>query len=126
MAETLVPRDRLTILLYCGAIIVALHFVVPSTGVSTVPIAFLLKNKLHFSPTELATFTLWAGIPGYLTFAFGVVRDFWNPFGLGDRGYFLVFGALAALLFAGFAFVAPSEASMLAVSLMTTIAFLFM
>ncbi|MGH6872128.1 MAG: MFS transporter [Rhizomicrobium sp.] len=125
-AGTRLPRGRLTILLYCGAVIVALNFVNPSVGLFVVPLSFLLKNKLHLSATELATFTLWAGIPGYLSFAFGLARDFWSPFGLGDRGYFLLFGALSALVFLVFAFVPMSETSIFLVAMLTAIAFLFM
>src|SRR5438477_8408123 len=89
-------QGRRTILFYCGLIIVALNFISPAVGFHIVPLSFVLKNKLHLSAGELATFVIWAGIPGYLSFAFGVVRDFWSPFGLGDRGYFILFGFLAA------------------------------
>src|SRR5471032_1776954 len=87
---------RTQILFYSGTIIVALLFTSPSVGFHVIPLSFVLKNKLHLSANSLATFALWAGIPGYLSFAFGIVRDYWNPFGMGDRGYFVLFGALAA------------------------------
>src|ERR1700740_1835611 len=93
----LAAADRATILLYAGAIIVALNFINPSVGMQVVPLSFFLKNKLHLSASGLAYFSLWAGIPGYLSFAFGLARDFWSPFGLGDRGYFILFGAVAAV-----------------------------
>ncbi len=127
MAETkLASPDRLRILLYSGALIVALHFINLSVGVAVIPLSFILKNKLNLSASDLALFTVWAGIPGYLAFAFGMVRDFWNPFGLGDRGYLILFGAAAALLMVAFAF-APVSLPMLLVSvLLLASCFLFM
>lgn len=125
-APALAARERRTILLYAGTVIVALGFTSPALGLFVIPLSFLLKNKLHLSANELATFTLWAGIPGYLSFAFGVVRDFWSPFGLGDRGYFVLFGSLAAVLFAGFAFAGASWPMLMANTLMAAITYLFM
>jgi hypothetical protein len=122
----LAAADRATILLYSGAIIVALNIVSPSTGLLIIPLSFLLKNKLHLSANALATFGLWVSIPGYLSFAFGMVRDFWSPFGLGDRGYFILFGALAAAVFAGFAFAGVSVPMLFANTILSSICFLFM
>ena len=119
-------QERTRILLYAGVVIVALNFVSPAAGFHIIPLSFVLKNKLHLSATELATFTLWAGIPGYLSFAFGVVRDFWNPFGMGDRGYFVFFGTLSFAVFTTFAFLPVSEPVLLASALLGTICFLFL
>ena len=33
------------------------------------------------------------------SFAFGLARDLWNPFGLRDRGLLLIFGGATAVLF---------------------------
>src|SRR5258708_39931789 len=90
--------ERHTILFYSGVMIFVIAFVSP-TGLIAVPFAFLLKNKLHLSANELATFGLLSSAPWYLSFIFGTVRDFWSPFGMGDRGYFVVFGLIASALF---------------------------
>ena len=124
--SAIAATDRTRILFYCGVVIVALNFVNISSGFHVIPFSFVLKNKLHLSANQLATFVLWAGIPGYLSFAFGMVRDFWNPFGLGDRGYLMLFGGLSAALFAVFAFVPVSQAMLLACSLLTSSCFLFL
>jgi Na+/melibiose symporter-like transporter len=118
--------DRTTILVYSGVIVVALNFISPSTGLFIIPLSFLLKNKLHLSASELANFTLWVSIPGYLCFAFGVARDFWSPLGRGDRGYFILFGALGAAVLAGFAFADVSEPMLFASVTGAGICFLFM
>ncbi|HJW41799.1 MAG TPA: hypothetical protein VJ476_11295, partial [Rhizomicrobium sp.] len=117
---------RMRILVYCGVWIVLLNLVTPSSGFHVVPLSFVLKNKLHLSAHELAAFSAWAGIPAYFAFAFGVVRDYWSPLRLGDRGYFILFGALSAAVFAIYAFVPVSLAMMLAASIVGTICFLFL
>ena len=122
----LAAGERRRILLYSGVMIVALSFISPAVGLFTIPLSFLLKNKLHLSANGLAAFALWASIPGYLSFAFGLVRDFWNPFGMRDRGYFVLFGAIASVLFAGFAFVNVSEPMLFASATMAGITYLFM
>ncbi|HEY4941611.1 MAG TPA: MFS transporter [Rhizomicrobium sp.] len=133
MTDIAVPRTpglagatRTRILLYCGVVIVVLNFVNISSGFHIIPLSFLLKNKLHLSANGLATFALWAGIPSYFSFAFGMVRDFWSPFGLGDRGYVMLFGAASAVAFAVFAFVPVSLAMLLICSVLTSICFLFL
>ena len=40
----------------------------------------------------------------YFAFAFGLVRDLWNPFGLRDRGFFLIFAPATAIVFLWMAF----------------------
>jgi hypothetical protein len=121
----LAAGDRTRILVYCGVIIVVLNTISPSAGFQVVPFAFILKNKLHLGASELALFGAWAGIPGYLSFAFGMARDFWNPFKLGDRGYLMLFGGASALTFAVFAFLPVSLPMLLAASALTSICFLF-
>jgi MFS family permease len=115
-----------SILLYCGIFIVALNFISPAVGFHIVPLSFVLKNKLHLSAGGLATFAIWAGIPAFLSFAFGVMRDFWSPFGLGDRGYLILFGFLSAAVFSCFAFVPVSLAMLLTCALMGTVCYLFL
>jgi MFS family permease len=118
--------ERRTILFYSSVMIVALSFINPSVGLFAIPLSFVLKNKLHLSANGLAAFGLLAAIPGYLSFAFGIVRDFWNPIGRGDRGYFILFGGIAALLLAGLAFVPVSEPMLLACAMVMATTFLFM
>jgi Na+/melibiose symporter-like transporter len=52
----------------------------------------------------VSTFRLWTALPVYLAFVFGLVRDRWNPFGLRDRGLFLIFGPISAAIFFWLAF----------------------
>jgi MFS family permease len=118
--------DRRTILLYSSAMIVALSFTSPSVGLFVIPISFVLKNKLHLSAGELATFTLWAGVAAYFAFVFGVIRDRWSPFGRGDRGHFILFGAVSCLLYLVFCFFRASEAMLLANAVIEVVCYLFL
>jgi drug/metabolite transporter (DMT)-like permease len=106
-------------------LIVLLSFGSPSGGLIEIPISFFLKNKLHLEAHEVATFRLIAACPIYLSFLFGFIRDIWNPFGMRDRGYMLLFGVLTAAIYVVFAFIPFSYTSMLAAVILVTASYLF-
>ena len=109
MAPTALPSPaRRRIFLYLGILIVLLAFGSPSGGLIDIPISFLLKNRLHLEAHEVADFRLMAAIPLYLAFVFGFIRDIWNPFGMRDRGFMLLFGGISAALYVFFAFIPMS------------------
>ncbi len=116
---------RRRIFLYLGLLIVLLGFGSPSGGLIDVPITFLLKNKLHLEAHALAQFRLISAIPLYLSFVFGFIRDSWNPLGMGDRGFMLLFGAGTAALYALFAFAPVTYATLLLAVVLLTTSFLF-
>ena len=116
---------RRRIFLYLGILIVLLAFGAPGSGLIDIPITFLLKNKLHLKAHELADFRLVSAIPLYLSFVFGFIRDSWNPFGMRDRGFMLLFGALTAGLYILFAFTPLTYGTLLAAVLVLTASFLF-
>jgi MFS family permease len=119
------PSARQTIFLYLGMLIVLLAFGSPSGGLIDIPISFLLKNRLHLTAHEVANFRLVAAIPLYLSFVFGFIRDMWNPLGLRDRGFMLLFGGISALLYVCFAFTPMSYAALLVAIVVLTASFLF-
>lgn len=80
---------------YFGSLWLALGLAAPGGGIAAVPVQFYLKDRLHLGPQELALFGAITSIPLYLGFAFGFLRDRWRPFGLRDRGYFLLAAPLA-------------------------------
>src|SRR6202008_704090 len=96
--QQLAPSVRRSIFLYLGVLIVLLAFGGPSGGLIDIPISFFLKNRLHLTAHEVANFRLMAAIPLYLSFAFGFIRDMWNPLGMRDRGFMLLFGGISAFL----------------------------
>lgn len=116
---------RQRIFLYLGALIVLVAFGSPSGGLIDIPISFFLKNKLHLTAHELAQFRLVSGIPHYLSFVFGFIRDIWNPFGMKDRGLMMLFGAICAGLYGVFAFTPVTYATLMVAVLLLTTAFLF-
>ncbi len=123
--QPLGSKDRARILGYISVLIFMLGFGGPYLGLFDVPVSFFLKNKLHFQAHQVADFKLFSAVPLYLSFLFGFARDIWNPFGMRDRGFLVLFGAIAALAYAGFAF-APVNRDLLIVGLVIiTCAFLF-
>ncbi len=116
---------RRRIFLYLGILIVLLAFGSPSGGLIDIPISFLLKNKLHLEAHEVAGFRLLAAIPLYLAFAFGFIRDIWNPFGMRDRGFMLLFGSVSAALYVFFALIPISYPGLLIAVMVLTASFLF-
>jgi MFS family permease len=116
---------RQRIFLYLGLLIVLLAFGAPFGGLIDIPISFFLKNKLNLEANEVAVFRLVAAIPLYLSFVFGFVRDTWNPFGMHDRGFMLLFGTISALLYVLFAFTPITYTRLLLAVILLTSSFLF-
>ena len=124
-ATDLPASSRNRILVYLGVLVLMVAFGMPSGGLIAVPVSYFLKNKLHFSAIAVSEFQLITGIPLYLSAVWGFVRDNWNPFGIRDRGYMILFGFLCAAVYAGFAF-APVTAVGLGVAMIAiTSTFLF-
>jgi hypothetical protein len=115
--SVILPQSkRNKIFAYLGILIVRLAFGASSGGLIDLPISFFLKNKLHLQASELANFRLAAAL---------FVRDTWNPFGMGDRGYLLLFGATSAVLYTTFAFTSVTYVTLLVAMVLLTTAFLF-
>ncbi len=122
---TLSAGTRVRILTYLSVLILLLGFGAPQGGLIDVPISFFLKNKLHLVASQIAWFRLAAGVPLYLSFLCGLVRDSWSPFGMRDRGYMVLFGAATAALFVLFAFAPFGATTLLVAVIALTVAFLF-
>ena len=108
-----------------GFLIVLLALGSPSGGLIDIPISFFLKNRLHLTANQVAKFRLLAGIPLYLSFVFGFIRDMWNPFGMKDRGFMLLFGSISAMLYVLFAFLPLTHGTLLVAIIALTSSFLF-
>ena len=116
---------RHRIFFYLGLLIILLAFGAPSGGLIDIPITFFLKNKLNLKAHELADFRLLAAIPLYLSFVFGFIRDSWDPFGMGDRGYLFLFGLVTAALYILFGFIPVSYWTLLIGIVLLTASSLF-
>ena len=116
---------RWRIFAYLGVLIVLMGFGAPGGGLIGVPVSFFLKNKMHLKAHEVAMFYLVASAPVYVSFLFGFARDFFNPFGMKDRGFIALFGAICAALYCAFAFTTLTYLSLLVAVLLLRTAFLF-
>jgi MFS family permease len=125
VATTLPSSVRQRIFLYLAILIVLLAFGAPFGGLMDIPISFFLKNKLHLEANEVAKFRLMAAVPLYLSFIFGFIRDMWNPFGMQDRGFMLLFGTISAGLYVFFAFTPITSLTLLIAVVLLTASFLF-
>ncbi|MGZ6016027.1 MAG: MFS transporter [Phenylobacterium sp.] len=93
---------------HAGLLMLLAMMAAPYGGLMSIPLLFYLKNRLHLAAHELALFNLWTSIPLYAAFLFGLLRDRWSPFGLGDRGHLILFGALTAGGYVAMAFAPPT------------------
>ena len=91
------PRTR-PIYLYFSFLTLLVYFLAPEY-ILDIPTTYMLKNHLHASAPQVSLFRLLTGIPLYVAFFFGLVRDLWNPFGWRDRGYFFLFAPVTAAVF---------------------------
>jgi len=116
-------QKRFGLFLFGGALMILVGLGDPSIGITAIPVAFFLKNRLHLTASGLADFKLWTAIPLFLSFGFGFLRDRWNPFGRGDSGHLMLFGALTALTYVVLAYVPPVYGVWLAGILISTAVF---
>ena len=89
---------------YFGSLTFFLYLATPTGYLIDIQTTYLLKNQLGATAEQTAAFRLVTAIPIYFAFVFGLLRDAWNPFGLRDRGYFLIFAPLAVVVFVALAF----------------------
>jgi len=68
------------------------------------PVQYLLMTELKLGPETAAWAQLVIATPLFASFLLGFLRDRWSPFGIRDRGYFLIVGPLAAAAYLGLAF----------------------
>ena len=84
---------------YFGPLTFLVYLVMPHGYLLDFATAYMLKDQLHASATQVSLFRLLTALPVYFSVVFGLTRDLWNPLGMRDRGFFLVFAPLTALIF---------------------------
>ncbi|HEX3699498.1 MAG TPA: MFS transporter [Phenylobacterium sp.] len=112
--------QRMRMLLAAGVPLLLFNFGAPYLGLIAVPVLFFLKNRLHLTASQTAIFALISSIPLYLGFVFGFIRDRWSPFGLGDRGYLMVFGLVTGVIYVAIAVLPPTYPVLLTGGLLAT------
>src|SRR5579883_725968 len=110
---------------YFSSLTLLYYLAVPTGYLVDIVTAYMLKNQLHASATQVSLFRLLTAIPVYLSFVFGMTRDLWNPLRMRDRGYFLLFGFASAIVFIWMAFSGLSYAGLFIGLLLLMITFRF-
>ncbi|WP_306850132.1 MFS transporter [Cupriavidus necator] len=98
------PGNNDRTLLYFGCLTLFIALGTPAGYLVDIQTSYILKNQLNATATQISVFRLVTGIPVYVAFAFGLARDQWNPLGLRDRGFFLIFAPATAAAFIWIAF----------------------
>jgi MFS family permease len=111
--------------LYFGPLTLLIYLALPDGYLLDITTSYMLKNQLHATATEVSTFRLITAIPAYVSFVFGMSRDLWSPFGLKDRGFFLLFAPLSAIVLIGMAFSPLSKWGLFAGVLFLMVSFRF-
>jgi Major Facilitator Superfamily len=94
------PHSRAgAVFLYFTPLTLLVFLALPNGFLLDIATSFMLKNQLRATPEQIANFRLLTAVPVYLAFFFGLARDLWNPFGLRDRGLFMIFGTVTAAAF---------------------------
>ena len=86
------------IFLYFGPLTLLVYLIAPE-NLLDIPTSYMLKDHLAATAPQVSMFRLLTGMPLYLGFIFGFVRDRWSPLGWRDRGYFLLFAPVTAGVF---------------------------
>lgn len=84
---------------YFGWLTLFVYLATPTGYLIDIQTSYMLKNQLHATATQTSMFRLVTAIPAYFAFVFGLMRDQWNPFGLRDRGFFMIFAPITAAAF---------------------------
>ena len=87
------------VFLYFGPLTFLIYLGLPHGYLLDIATSYMLKNHLHATATQVAMFRLLTAIPVYASFIFGLTRDLWNPLGMRDRGFFLLFAPATAAVF---------------------------
>jgi len=110
---------------YFGSLTLLIYLLMPYAPLVDFTTSYMLKNQLHESAARISSFRLITAIPVYLSVAFGLTRDLWNPLGRKDRGFFLIFAPVTAVLLFWMAFSRLSYTGLLTGLLLVMFSFRF-
>ena len=110
---------------YFGPLTLLVFLAEPVSALLDIATSYVLKNNLHATATQVATFRLVTAIPVYLALVFGLARDWWNPLGLRDRGFLLIFAPLTAAIFTAMAFAPVSYRVLIVGTFLVMLSFRF-
>lgn len=125
MSQTEARSSTQELYLYFSLLALLVNLTNPQ-WVLDIPTSYMLKDLLHASASQVSLFRLITGIPFFVGFLFGLVRDSWNPFGWRDPGYFRIFVPLTVLALAGGAFSRTTYFGLVLGMLFTTVCYSFL
>ena len=129
MVTSSVPQDlsrsRRTVFGYFGILTFLIYIASPHNYLLDIASSYLLKNQLHATASQISLFRVLTAAPIYVSFLFGLSRDLWNPFGLRDRGFLLLFGSAALLTYLTLSALRLSYVSLFVGMILAMIAFRF-
>ncbi len=129
MAETPAPaaaanRHR-NVFIYFGLLTFLVSVASPHAYLLDVASAYMLKNQLHATASQISAFRVLTAAPIYFSIVFGLSRDLWNPFGRRDRGFLLIFAPAAVAVYLTLASMRLSYAGLFAGVIVAMLAFRF-
>src|SRR6202034_4510722 len=110
---------------YFGTLTLLVYLVMPHGYLLDIATSYMLKNQLHASATQVSTFRLLTAIPVYASILFGLARDEWNPCGLKDRGFLLLFALVSTVVYIWMAYTPLSYANLFTGMLLVMVSFRF-
>src|ERR1700728_1265776 len=110
---------------YFGTLTLLVYLVMPHGYLLDIATSYMLKNQLHASATQVSTFRLLTAIPVYASILFGLARDQWNPFGMKDRGFLLLFAPVSTVVYLWMAYTPLSYANLFTGILLVMVSFRF-
>src|SRR5271155_6123139 len=127
MAETPapIPRRPRDIFLYFGLLTFLVYLASPHAYLLDIATAYMLKNQLHATASQISQFRVLTAAPMYVSFLFGLTRDAWNPLRLRDRGFLLVFAPAAVATFLALAVLRLSYTNLFVGMVLAMVAFRF-
>ena len=130
MAETLAPaapiaNRRRSVFIYFGLLTFLVSVASPHAYLLDVASAYMLKNQLHATASQISAFRVLTAAPIYFSVVFGLSRDLWNPFGRRDRGFLLTFAPAAVAVYLTLATMQLSYAGLFAGVIVAMLAFRF-
>lgn len=114
------------VFLYFTPLTLLVYLALPHGYLLDITTSFMMKNQLHATATQTSLFRLYTAIPVYISFVFGLTRDLWNPLGMRDRGYFILFGLISAAVFFWMAFATLTFTTLFTGMLIVMVTFRFL
>ncbi|MGD0143526.1 MAG: MFS transporter [Rhizomicrobium sp.] len=97
--DTKSPSNAGQVFAYFTPLTLLVYIVLPHGYLLDITTTYMLKDQLHATAMQVTVFRLLTTAPVYASVVFGLTRDLWNPLGLRDRGFFLIFAPLTAVIF---------------------------